>query len=212
MKGNKHLYAQVDEHGSCQYDPRIVAFVMAQIADDQVKQVSLKAGVGKWGNEAIKAATSEMKQLHWHNTFKPLHYKNLTDEEKKMVLESHIFLTQKRTGEIKARTTVSGRNKQRDYISKEDVSSPTVATESVLLTCTIDALEERDVAVIDIPNAFIQTKVADKKNQVVIRIRGMVAEILVKIAPEIYGPFIGKDKKGQSISNLWNNGSQLVVL
>ena len=65
---------------------------------------------------------------------------------------------------------------------------------------------------IDIPNAFIQTKVADKKNQVVIRIRGMVAEILVKIAPEIYGPFIGKDKKGQSISNLWNNGSQLVVL
>jgi hypothetical protein len=52
---------------------------------------------------------------------------------------------------------VAGGNKQRDYISKEDASSPTVATEAVLLSCIIDAKEGRDVAVIDIPNAFIQT-------------------------------------------------------
>jgi hypothetical protein len=51
---------------------------------------------------------------------------------------------------------VAGGNKQRDYISKEDASSPTVATEDVLLLCIIDAKEERDVAGINIPNAFVQ--------------------------------------------------------
>jgi hypothetical protein len=67
-----------------------------------------------------------------------------------------MFLKEKRDGSLKGRT-VAGGNKQRDYISKEDASSPTVATEAVLLSCIIDAEEGRDVAVIDIPNAFIQT-------------------------------------------------------
>jgi hypothetical protein len=43
------------------------------------------------------------------------------------------------------------------WLPKEDASSPTVATEAVLLSCIINAEEGRDVAVIDIPNAFIQT-------------------------------------------------------
>jgi hypothetical protein len=42
-------------------------------------------------------------------------------------------------------------------ISKEDASSPTIATEAVLLSCIINAEEGRDVTVINIPNAFIQT-------------------------------------------------------
>jgi hypothetical protein len=67
-----------------------------------------------------------------------------------------MFLKEKRDGSLKGRT-VAGGNNQRDYISKEDASSPTVATEAVLLSCIIDAEEGRDVAVIDIPNAFIQT-------------------------------------------------------
>jgi len=41
-----------------------------------------------------------------------------------------------------------------------------VATESVPLTCIVDVEEERDVAVIDIPNAFIQTVgVRDKQTK-----------------------------------------------
>jgi hypothetical protein len=65
-----------------------------------------------------------------------------------------MFLKLKRDGKIKGRT-VAGGNKQRDYISKEDASSPTVATESVLLSCIINAEGERDVVVVDIPNVFI---------------------------------------------------------
>jgi hypothetical protein len=99
------------------------------------------------------------------------------------VLESHIFLKEKRDGKIKGRT-VAGGNKQRDYISKEDASSPTVTTGSVVLTCVIDAKEERDVAVIDIPNAFTQTRVEDEKDMAVIKLRGVLVDILVEIAPD----------------------------
>ena len=74
---------------------------------------------------------------------------------------------------------MAGGNKQRDCISKEDASSPTVATEAVLLSCFIDVEEDRDVAVINIPNAFIQTQVEDEKEMMFIKIRGVLVDILV---------------------------------
>ena len=68
----------------------------------------------------------------------------------------------------------------------------------MLLSCIIDAEEGRDVAVIDIPNAFIQTRVEDEKDMVIIRVRGLLADMLVDIAPDVYGPYVTKDKKGMS--------------
>ena len=91
---------------------------------------------------------------------------------------------------------MAGGNKQRDYISKEDTSSPTVTTESILLSCIIDAEEERDVMVIDIPNAFIQTKVKDEKDMAIIKLRGVLVDILVEIAPDVYKSYATTDKKG----------------
>ena len=87
------------------------------------------------------------------------------------MLESHMFIVKKRTGEYKGRV-VAGGNKQRDYVSKEDLSSPTVATESVLLTLIVDAKERRDVEIIDIPHAFIQTEVKDEKERVILQLGG----------------------------------------
>jgi hypothetical protein len=136
-----------------------------------------------------------MKQLHWRNSFKPVRWDELTEVQRKAILESHIFLTEKRTGKIKGRT-VAGGNKQRGFIEKEDASSPTVFTESVILTSVIDALERRANAIIDVPNAFIQTFVEDKSKRVIIRIRGMLVDILVKLAPDVYGPYVTVDKKG----------------
>ena len=48
-------------------------------------------------------------------------------------------------------------NHQHGYIDKEDASSPTTHLKSVLLTATIDAKEGCDVAIVDVPNAFVQT-------------------------------------------------------
>ena len=184
LNPDAHMFVQDDFY---QAEPDIVSAIMTQL--------SLKVGLKEWGDKAVTAAKSEMKQLHFRNTFKPKHWRELTHTQRQMVLESHMFLKEKRDGKIKGRT-VAGGNKQRDYISKEDASSPTVATESVLLSCIIDAEEGRDVAVIDIPNAFVQTRVEDEKDMAFIKIRGILVDILVEIAPDVYKKYVTKDKKG----------------
>jgi hypothetical protein len=66
----------------------------------------------------------------------------------------------------------------------------------VLLSCIIDAEEERYVTVVDIPNAFIQTRVENEKDMAFIKIRGILVEILVEITPDVYKSYVSKDKKG----------------
>jgi hypothetical protein len=137
-----------------------------------------------------------MKQLHMRDTFKPKHWRELSHTLRQTVLESHIFLKEKRDGRTKARS-VAGGNKQRGCIRKEDASSPTVAAESVLLTCITDAEEGRDVTVIDIPNAFMQTRVEDEKDMAFIKIRRVLVGMLVDIAPDVHKSHVTKDKKGR---------------
>ncbi len=161
-------------------------------------QLSMKAGIKKWGEVAEQAITVEIKQLHWHNSYKPMNWHELTSAQKEQILESHIFVEEKRDSKIKARKVV-GSNKQRDYITKEDVSSPIVSAEVVMLTCVIDAVEGRDVAVINVSNAFVQTVVEDEEHRVIIHIRGSLVDILVSIAPEVYGPYVSTNKSGQKV-------------
>jgi hypothetical protein len=149
----------------------------------------------EWGEKAFMASQSEMKQLHLSNTFKTKHWKELSQVQRQTVLESHMFLKQKRDGKIKGRT-VAGGNKQREYIYKEDAISPKVAMESVLLSRIIDDEEEQDVAVVDIPNAFVQTRVENEKDMAFIKIRGILVDILVEIAPDVYKSYVSKEKKG----------------
>jgi hypothetical protein len=111
----------------------VVGMVMAQL--------SLKAAIKKWGDKAKYAVTTEMKQLNWRNSYKPKNWCELSkgQKEKHAILESHIFVEEKRDGKLKA-TKVIGGKKQHDYITKEDASSSTVAAEAVMLTCVIAEL------------------------------------------------------------------------
>jgi hypothetical protein len=137
-----------------------------------------------------------MKQLHWQNSVKPMHWKSLTAEQRKKVLESHIFVKRKCDGILKAQQ-VTGGNEQQGYITKEDASSPTVSLEAVLLTYIVDAKKNRDVAVVDIPNAFVQTIVEDEKDKALICIRGPLVDILVSIASNDYRLYVAVGKKGK---------------
>jgi hypothetical protein len=107
-----------------------------------------------------------------------------------------VFVKKKCTGQIKVRK-VAGGNKQRDFISKENASSPTVATESMLLTSLVDAQENSDIAIVDILNAFFQMVMEDNEDKVVMRIRGHMVDVLVKVAPKVYGPYVSTNKQGR---------------
>jgi hypothetical protein len=71
-----------------------------------------------------------------------------------------------------------------------------VALESVLITATIDAYEERDVAIVDVPGAFLS---ADMDEEVIMTIRGRLVELMVKTALNIYRKYITLDANNQPI-------------
>ncbi len=126
------------------------------VAFSFMQQLLVKSALREWGDDARAAGEKEVNQLHWRDTFVPRQMSELTAEQQTKILQSHMFIGQKRTGETKARM-VAGGNTQRGHVTKEEPSSPTVSTKAVLLTSIVDAHEGRDVAVIDIPNVFIQT-------------------------------------------------------
>jgi Reverse transcriptase (RNA-dependent DNA polymerase) len=84
---------------------------------------------------------------------------------------------------------------QRKYIAREDASSPTIATESVFLTALIDAEEGRDVAIVDIPGAFMQ---AEMDEETFVRISGKTAELLLEIDKDMYSPHV-MTEKGEAV-------------
>ncbi len=101
---------------------------------------------------------------------------------------------------IKAQKMIGG-NKQCGYITQEDVRSPIVTAKAVMLTCVIDVQEDRDIAVVDIPNAFAQTVVdeEDAAHCVIVHIRGPLVDILVSIAQYVYGPYVFMNESGQKV-------------
>jgi hypothetical protein len=49
---------------------------------------------------------------------------------------------------------------------------------------------------VDIPNAFVQTQVEKKSDMAFIKIRGILVNILVEIAPDVHKSYVSKEKKG----------------
>ena len=123
--------------------------------------MSVKAAKNFGADRTTKACVKDIKQIHMHKTFVPKHRHELTPKQQERMVEAFIFLTEKRSGEIKARKVLGG-NVQRKYFSKDEASSPTAYTESVIMTAVIDAKERRDVTTVDIPNAFCQLAITDK--------------------------------------------------
>ena len=161
---------------------------------------NLKKGLKKFGQSGEKAAHKEMKQLHDRVCFRPIDPNTMTELERKRALESLIFLVQKKSGEVKARTVANG-SAQRVWMHREETSSPTVSTAGLFMTLAVDAKEDRHVVTCDIPNAFIQTEMEkyDKDGQRhVMKIRGPLVDMLVQIAPETYKNFVSY-KRGQKI-------------
>ena len=159
----------------------------------ETPQMSLKTGLHTFGTDGMKAVEKEMKQLHDRELMIPVHKKSLTHEQRKEALAYLMFLKRKRCRKFKGRGCVDGR-KQRAHIAKEDSTAPTVSTEVVFLTAVIDALENRDVAVLDVPGAFMQ---ADIDELVHVRFTGEMVKMLLHIDKEMYGEYVVMEKGEQ---------------
>ena len=117
-------------------------------------QFHLKEGLRRFGKDGVTAVKTELRQLHDKLTFDPIHKSSLTRGQRKKALRALMFLKEKRSGDIKGLNVVDGR-KQRETAKKGEATSPTVYTKSVIITAVIDAIKNRDVAIADVPGAFL---------------------------------------------------------
>jgi hypothetical protein len=105
MKGNKYVIALTQITLSLQGSKDVLCMVQrlvklmekglhrcVNIVCMVMAQVSMKAALKKWGKAVEQAITIEMKQLHWCNAYKPMHWHELTQAQKEHILESHIFV------------------------------------------------------------------------------------------------------------------------
>ena len=185
MKGKKYEeILNLNVHEEKEYDD-LDAHILCLLFN----QMTLTKGIKQFGNKGYMAAFKEMDQLHQREVFKPINPNDLTKEEKQKTMGSLIFLKEKRDGSIKGRACADGR-KQREFIPKEEATSPTPKLESILLTCVIDAMENRDVATMDIPNAFVQTKIDNQNEKITMKMRGKLAELLMKTEPTLYRKYV----------------------
>jgi hypothetical protein len=106
-----------------------------------------------------------------------------------------MFLTEKRTSEVKACSCANG-SKQRDHIAKEEATALTMSSDTIFIQGTIFAHEGRDVATCNIPGAFLQ---ANNPDYVLMRLDGILSELMVTIASNIYRKYITTNAKGKPV-------------
>ena len=132
-----------------------------------------------------------MKQLHDRVVFEPIRIEDLTEIEKRRAMESLIFLVEKRDKCIKGRACANG-SSQREYMERDEAASPTTMTESVMITATIDAKQNRDVMTADITNAFVQVDFDEKEKgeRIIVKIRSSLFNVLTELSPKTFEKYV----------------------
>ncbi len=175
---------------------------MTTTSEDKLKvwgyvmtQYSLKLGLRKFGSKGQTAAVKELTQLHVMDTWTPMYADRLSREQKMRALSSLLFLKEKRMGDVKGGACVNGAP-QRAYIPREEAASLTVLTELTLITVSIAAHKKRFVRCYDVPSAFVNT---DVNEEVIMVLKGDLAEMMIQVAPEVYRKYVAADRKGNKI-------------
>ena len=132
----------------------------------------------------------------------PLQQANKMHDERTKALRYLMFLKEKQDGTIKVCWCMDGRP-QRQYTSKEEVSSPTVSLEAMMLCCAIDAKENRCVVITEIPGAFLHT---DMEDYVHMLLEGTIAKLIIKLEPSLYRKYVWYDRnrKTNALSTVKN--------
>ena len=148
--------------------------------------MSVKAAVAKHGDDARDAARAELTQLlKTKKAMEPVRRHELTGTQTNKIIRSSMFLKAKfdamgQFQKIKARLVANG--KQQDQELYADVSSPTVALQSVMMLLTIAANKNQKVACIDIGGAFLN---AEMKGDVFMELEPALVKLALQVDPAL---------------------------
>ena len=148
------------------------------------------AGICRYGEAVIQAHMAEFAQLDKLEVFNGVPTESLKKEQKRGVMPLINLIKEKRCDKIKGRTVADGRRQSLIYI-KDEITSPTVLSDSLLMTLVIIVMEGRFVVTIDVPGAYLQT---DMPDFVLVRVNGPSVDILCDIN-ERYTQYMIKEKR-----------------
>ena len=104
---------------------------------------------------------------------------SLTAQQMKLALPILLFMVMKRNGTLESRACTDSRQ-QRLWIKKEEVSSPTPSIDSLKYTMIVDAQENCDMAIVDLPAQFLQTKMDEVVH---LKVPGLLVLFFVEYDP-----------------------------
>ena len=166
------------------------------------KEMPASKGFKVFGEEAVAAMIKEFRQLHngaaaGKPVVAPIRYEDITPEEFEQVMEAVNLIKKKRNGTIKGRSCLNG-SKQKKFLKEgESIASPTVCLEAILMTLGIDIYEERDVAIFDVPGAYLHALMPEDKNVIMV-LRGKFVDIMCQVDPS-YHEYVTVNSKGQKV-------------
>jgi hypothetical protein len=154
---NPDRYWGINSHSTCQYVLNTIASFTNFEPYKSTPRYGFNRGMKEFGELEFNATMKELDDnLIGMDAVQMLEPNEVNKEVWCNALSYLMFLKRKRDGTVKARGCADGRP-QREYISKDDSSSPTVSIYALMASCLMDAIDERKVVTCDIPGAFLQT-------------------------------------------------------
>jgi len=128
--------------------------------------LSVGAAIRNFGDTSRYACKDELIQLFKEKkALVPVKWENLTDDQKKKVVCSHMFLREKyedgKFVKMKGRIVTDGR--MQDRIIYTDFSSPTANTRSVMTCLKLAAVQGRGLLKVDVGGAFLCASIDDEE-------------------------------------------------
>jgi hypothetical protein len=148
-----------------------------------------------FGEVGAKAAVTKLTKLHHFHLYNPVQTNSLTPTKQKTVLELLMNIVKKHDGQVRTSAVAdSSKDRRQPRYKKEDGASPTIATDSIMITATINARKRRDIATVNIPGTFLHTY-NDKDTFMLLC--GHLAKLMVQVDPALYRKYViyGKNDK-----------------
>ena len=169
---------------------------VSHISKPKKKNMTVKKALERLGDDAENSIRSEMELvISQKEAFKPVHVNELDYNQRKTIIPSMMFLKEKFNAEgqfekLKSRLVAGGHRQDKEVF--ESVSSSTVSTSSVLMIAAIAAVEQRAIAVIDFPGAYLNSPLPSDHPTVYMRLDKELTRIACEIDPT-YNEYLKED-------------------
>ena len=148
---------------------------------------TLARDIKQFGKPGEDAAIREIRQIIDTEALIPTQASSMSWKERKHALDCKLFLEAKRDGRIKGRFVGGTGASSQDKTKYEDLSSPTIRFETVAILLKSAATTGMQVAVADVPGAYLHARFQDLTleatpgNKRYVVAKGMLAKMMAAI-------------------------------